>query len=108
MKKAGYILFALVVLLISLFANFDGMKLTPGVTEEEFLSSQPYITIGNVILTQPSSTVIVYALGVFIILLGVRFLKKKQGYNSRKWGSLNDILGSGSHFCRDKLSGVWG
>jgi len=92
MKKTGYILFALVVLLITLFSKFDSMKLIPLITGEEFLSSQPYILIGEVVLTQPSSTIIVYAMGVFIILLGVRFLKLKKDYISRKWWGASMIF----------------
>ena len=92
MKKIGYIFFALIVIIISLFADFSKMKLVPLVTGEEFLSSQPYIKIGKIILTQPSSTVIVYLLGVVIILLGIRFLKVKQSYISRKWWGISMIF----------------
>ena len=99
MKKIGYTILAISALLISLFSNFDKMKLSPLITGEEFLSSQPNITIGNVILTQPSSTVIVYVLGVFIILLGVRFLIKKQDHVSRKWWGFSMIFwGAGAIF----------
>jgi len=99
MKKIGYIFLTISALLISLFSNFDKMKLSPLITGEEFLSSQPYITIGDVVLTQPSSTLIVYILGVFIILLGVRFLIKKQDHVSRKWWGFSMIFwGAGAIF----------
>jgi len=91
-KRFGYIFLVIVILLITFFANFDGMKAVPFITGEEFLSSQPYITIGDIVLTQPSSTVIVYILGIFIILLGIRFLKKKQDYISRKWWGISMIF----------------
>lgn len=99
MKKIGYIFFILVVLLITFLSKFDLMKLTPLVTGEEFLSSQPYITIGDIVLTQPSSTIIVYVLGVFIIFLGVRFLKLKQYQTSKKWWGISMIFwGAGAVF----------
>ena len=99
MKKIGYIFLTISALLISLFSNFDKMKLSPLITGEEFLSSQPYITIGDVVLTQPSSTLIVYILGFFIILLGVRFLIKKQDHASRKWWGFSMIFwGAGAIF----------
>lgn len=92
MKKLGYLFFILIVLIISIFADYDGMKQLPLVTGEEFLNSQPYIKVGDVILTQPSSTLIVYALGIFIVILGIRFLKKKQSHMSRKWWGVSMIL----------------
>jgi len=92
MKKIGIIFLVSVVLLITFFSSFDEMKLMPLTTGEEFLSSQPYIMIGDVVLTQPSSTVIVYVLGLFIILLGFRFLKKKEDHISRKWWGISMIF----------------
>lgn len=93
MKKIGIIFFILVIVVITLFSSFDGMKLSPLVTGEEFLGNQPYIMLGDVVLTQPSSTIIVYFLGIFIILLGVRFLKKKEQHLSKKWWGISMIFG---------------
>jgi len=92
MKKIGIIFFVLVIVVITLFSNFDGMKLAPLTTGEDFLGTQPYIMIGDVVLTQPSSTIIVYVLGIFIIFLGVRFLRKKEQYISRKWWGVSMIF----------------
>lgn len=92
MRKIGYIFLILVVLLITFYSSFDEMKLTPLMTGEEFLDSQPYVVIGNIVLTQPSSTVIVYALGIFIIMLGIRFLNKKEDHISRKWWGTSMIF----------------
>jgi hypothetical protein len=86
-KKGLYVLFIISVFLITLFSKFDEMKLMPLTTGEEFLASQPYVMLGDVVWTQPSSTLIVYGLGIFIILLGLRFLRKQENMESRKyWG----------------------
>ena len=92
MKKIGIIFFVLVICIITLFNNFDEMKLTPLTTGEEFLGNQPYIMIGDVVLTQPSSTIIVYMLGIFIILLGIRFLREKEKHISKKWWGISMIF----------------
>lgn len=92
MKKVAVLYFTVIVVLITFFSRFDEMLLKPLTTGEAFLDGQPYIMIGDVVLTQPSSTVIVYVLGLFIILLGVRFLKLKEDHQSRKWWGWSMIL----------------
>lgn len=100
MKKRDVIVSGLLIvftLLITLFSNFDAMKLMPLTTADAFLASQPYVNLGNVIMTQPSSTIIVYVLGIFIIFLGIRFLKHQEGHVSRQyWGYAMIFWGIGT------------
>lgn len=97
MKKVTYVFFTVIILLITVFNNFDQMLLSPLTTPKDFLGSQPYITIGDLVLTQPSSTIIVYVLGIFIVLLGVRFLKlAKQEKSKKMWGWSMILWGIGT------------
>lgn len=67
----------------------------PLVTPAEYLSSIPYLTIKNMILIVPSSTLFIYALGIVTILLGVSFLKNKKEV-SNWWGIAMVFWGLGA------------
>jgi hypothetical protein len=84
----GYAVFLLVVvLLISFLSNFDLMKMDPLTTGEEFLASMPYIMIGSLLITQPSSSIFIFALSILIIIFGIHFLRDSQKSEARKfWG----------------------
>jgi hypothetical protein len=54
----------------------------PLTTLDQFLSGMPYVTFSipgkDVILIQPSSTILVYLLGLIMIAIGVYFLVTKK------------------------------
>jgi hypothetical protein len=91
-RKLSIAYFALIIILITLFNQFDVMKLMPLMTPEEFLGSQPYVMIGDIVMTQPSSSLIVYGLGLFIIALGIHFLRYRNEQESKKWWGYSMIL----------------
>lgn len=71
--KRLYVLAAVgVVLVLVVLAIFmpSGILLSPATTPAAFLATRPYISIGDVTIIVPSSTVIVYLLGIQIVVLG--------------------------------------
>jgi len=85
----------LFVLILGGCGRLESLEAIPKVTPTDFLLSQPYLNIklfsNELILIQPSSTFLVYLLGVITILLGLRFLKDKS-YASRKWWGISMIF----------------
>jgi len=68
----------------------------PLTTPDQFLSDMPYITFSipgkDVILIQPSSTILVYLLGLIMIAIGVYFLVTKKNQQSRYYWAIGLIL----------------
>lgn len=72
----GTIIGIIVFVLLAIFMPRD-LLLTPLMTPSELLSSKPSITIGSIVILVPSSTVIVYILGIQILLIGFLFYRVK-------------------------------
>lgn len=81
----------LAALLLSGCGRLDAACYVPQVTPEEFLRSQPWTRVvccgHDIILGQPTSTVIVFFVGLFTVYTGIRFLSETGGQRSRfLWG----------------------
>lgn len=67
----------------------QSIPFTPERTPEAWLATQPWVEIGvaphSVIVVQPSTTIIVFALSLLSLLIGVRFLRTRDGQLSRFW-----------------------
>ncbi len=98
MKRVKY-------LLLSLFP-FAGCgqleKLTWDMTPEKWLATHSYMSVKlgslDFILAEPSSTIIVYGLGVVILIAGLWFLKNKGSSTSRLLWGIGLLLWSASTF----------
>jgi len=64
----------------------------PLTTGVDFLESMPHVTIGSLIWQQPSSSIFIFGLGVFIIIFGIKLLKIQKGNLSRKWWGISMIF----------------
>jgi len=64
----------------------------PLTTGAAFLASMPYVQVGNLIWQQPSSSVFIFDLGIFIIVFGVKMLKVKGRNLSSKWWGISMIF----------------
>ena len=88
----AYILVGIVLigaLLVGVFREgLSGILYEPLQTPETWLSNHPYISIGNIILDQPGSTIIVYLLALLTILVGIFFIRTQNGQQSRFWWGL--------------------
>ncbi|WP_457916473.1 DUF6962 family protein [Candidatus Lokiarchaeum ossiferum] len=73
---ANIIIFVVFLTVLIGFNNLDQFLLEPLLTPQQYLDSHPYISIGNFIWSEPSSTVLVYLLGILTIGIGFTLLKK--------------------------------
>ncbi len=65
-------------------------------TAESWLTIQPYVTLRiastSVVLVQPTTTAIVYLLGVVAIGVGLHFLRRRAAHRSRLWWGIALLL----------------
>jgi len=84
------LLFLLLILLsLSACAPLDTIPYSPSQTPETWLKIQPFAEFQfgsqTVIFVQPSTSLIVYLLGILTIYLGIRFLRTRDNQKSRLW-----------------------
>jgi hypothetical protein len=67
----------------------------PGNTPADYLDGRPYVELSvggaEVIVTEPSSSVFIFALGLLTIGLGAHFLRTRAGQRSRFWWGLSFV-----------------
>lgn len=77
-----YSSFILLVLVLLFVFTPSSILASPLITPTDYLTLKPYTSIGSTTIIVPSSTVLVYLLGILILFIGYRFIKK----NSPLWG----------------------
>ncbi len=94
MPKAFVPLFFLLTL--SGCGRLDTIPYTPAQTPETWLQIQPFVAwkLGaqRIILVQPSTSLIVYLLGLITVAAGIYFLKIRAGQRSRLWWGIALLL----------------
>jgi hypothetical protein len=94
MERRAYTLAFL--LLLTSCGRLDAIPYAPIQTPETWLQIQPFVefNIGsqNVIFVQPSTSIIVYLLGVITIMVGLYFFKIRDGQRSRMWWGIALLL----------------
>jgi hypothetical protein len=86
----------LVVTTIIFFSACDKLKkipYDPPLKSTDWCANQPCSELGDLIISQPSSSAIVYILSILSIAIGVFFLKKNKGQQSIKWWGYSIIIG---------------
>lgn len=87
MKRAAFFLSLLFTLVAC--GRLDTIPYTPAQTPESWLKIQPYAEFTfasqNILIVQPSTSVIVYLLGAIALTVGLYFLKIRDGQRSRLW-----------------------
>jgi hypothetical protein len=77
-------------------ARLDSIPSSPPRTPQEWLAVQPWtffeVASHRVIVVQPSTTIIVSALSILALLIGVRFLRSRDGQLSRFWWGVGLLL----------------
>jgi len=92
MKKTAILLaMAAAIALVVLLGRIDGLLEMPQVTPADYLASMPHVEFqlfgADVVLIQPSSTFLVYLLGLATVGFGLGFLGSKRNQTSRAlWG----------------------
>src|SRR5512139_1483112 len=86
------------VLLLTLSGcgRLDTIPYTPAQTAETWLQIQPFVEwkLGaySIVFVQPSTSIIVYLLGLITIAAGIYFLKIRAGQRSRLWWGIALLL----------------
>jgi hypothetical protein len=88
----------LFLLIFSLTAcgQLDSIPYTPAQTPQSWLQIQPFaefkLASQNIIFVQPSTSIIVYSLGILAIIVGLYFLKIRASQRSRLWWGIALLL----------------
>jgi len=94
MKRTLSLLF--LFLTLSACGRLDGISYEPPQTPETWLQIQPYTKIHlasqDIIFVQPSTSFIVYFLGLLTIGIGIQFLRIRKGQQSRLWWGIALLL----------------
>jgi hypothetical protein len=87
------------LLILFLFAlggcgRLDSIEYSPRTTPEQFLNSQPHLRLPllDLVLIQPSSTIIVYFVSVLTLGVGLYFLRVRRGQQTRLWWGIGLLL----------------
>jgi hypothetical protein len=94
MKRTPF--FLLASFLLAACGRLDSIPYTPAQTPETWLQIQPFaefqFTSQNIIFVQPSTSIIVYFLGILTVGFGLYFLKIREGQLSRIWWGIALLL----------------
>jgi hypothetical protein len=89
-------LWMLGLVLLSGCGRLDSIPYHPRQTPETWLAIQPFVNIrigsGGIILIQPSSTVLVYLLGIVAVGVGLYFWRIRGKHRSRAWWGVALLL----------------
>jgi len=87
MRRAAFV--PLLLITLSACGRLDDIPYTPAQTPESWLKIQPYAEFNfasqNILVVQPSTSFIVYLLGLIAIAVGVYFLRIRGPQRSRLW-----------------------
>ncbi len=96
MKRISLLLFLLTSFLLTACGQLDSIPYTPAQTPETWLQIQPFAEFQfasqNIIFVQPSTSIIVYFLGILTIAVGLYFLKIRNDQHSRLWWGIALLL----------------
>lgn len=95
-KYLTHFFYLLAALFFASCNQLDTIEYSPKLTPEAFLSTQHWIKIQlgslNFVLSQPSSSLIVYFVSFFTIYVGYKFLANTENQKSKFWWSMGLFL----------------
>ncbi len=87
---------SLAAILLAGCKRLDSIDYSPKLTSEIFLQNQHWVKIQlasfNFVWSQPTSTLIVYFVGVFAMFAGYRFLSVTQNQQAKRWWGIGLLL----------------
>ncbi len=81
------------------------LLLIPKITPLEYLATKQYIELGSIVLLVPSSTVIVYLLGIITIVIGLKLVNFTETYK-KYWGVSLILWGIGTILAGTSYQGL--
>ena len=89
MRAAGLVVVAVVLS----GCGLDTLLYQPQTTPEEWCAQRPCVEVGGVVLAEPWSSALVFALALLWIGVGIYFLASRRGQRSRQWFGISLVLG---------------
>ena len=89
MRAAGLVVVAVVLS----GCGLEALLYQPQTTPEEWCAQRPCVEVGGVVLAEPWSSVLVFALALLWIGVGIYFLASRRGQRSRQWFGISLVLG---------------
>ncbi|MFQ3322896.1 MAG: hypothetical protein ACI90U_000708 [Pseudomonadales bacterium] len=88
------ILLVVTVVLLTGCSQLDSLLWLPKTTPQQWCESMPCVEIfDGIIFTQPTSTLLVYALGLLWLWAGWRFWQTHNNQQSRRWWAIAMLMG---------------
>jgi hypothetical protein len=75
------------------FQNFKKLQHSPPIKASEWCEKQPCVECGDWIISQPSSSLIVFLLSFYGLWVGYHYIKTQEGHQSRYWFGISMLLG---------------
>ncbi len=95
-NKIFFFFYTLIALVLTGCNRLDTIEYSPKLTPEAFLSTQHWVKIQfaglNFVLSQPSSSLIVYFVSLFDIFVAYKFLTNLQNQSSKLWWGIGLFL----------------
>jgi hypothetical protein len=92
----GFLAFSIILIILINLNNLDTILYEPLATPESWLDSQPWIELHvftlDLVIVQPTSTILVYSLGILALGIGISILADNQDQRSLEWWSYALLL----------------
>lgn len=93
MNRKQLLTLVLIPLGLNACNTLDQLEYNPLLRPKEWCQNQPCSTFGSLIISQPSSSIIVYLLAIFTLWIAYFFYKTQNNQKSRYWWSISLLLG---------------
>ena len=86
-------LLGLASILLAGCGALDELTYDPAITPQEWCEQQPCVQVGDVVVSQPMGSFLVFFLALLWIVAGIYFLVTRAGQRSRSWFGIALIIG---------------
>lgn len=87
---------AIIIIILFFINNLNCLLYEPLITPEEWCQAEPCFNMawfgGTLTINVPTSTIFVYGLGIFTIIIGIYFLKRNKEQVSLEWWGVSMIF----------------
>lgn len=90
---ARLIAMAAVGLLLAGCASVPGLDYSPATTPQQWCDQRPCVEVGSIVVAEPWSSALVFALALLWIGIGIAFIVTRRGQRSRSWFGASLVVG---------------